>query len=116
MVWSLIVIVILYFLLTGIKCEEITAPENSEMECTEDFVMSSRCSITCDEGFELAGDDVRTCQSDKEWDNDAPLCIGKIRNYKSTRRFTCTLMVTFLSPLLLEKDCDVNEALQYLLL
>ena len=35
------------------------------------------CSFTCNTGYELAGSDTRTCQSDGSWSNSDVECRSK---------------------------------------
>ena len=46
----------------------------------DDGVLSyeDTCSFTCDTGYELTGNDIRTCQSDGSWSGSDVICsIGK---------------------------------------
>ena len=42
----------------------------------DDGVLSyeDTCSFTCDTGYELTGNDIRTCQSDSSWSGSDVIC------------------------------------------
>ena len=55
-----------------IQCYNILAPANGEISsCSSGKVgvgyEGDTCSFTCDTGYELPGDDTRTCQSNGSW-------------------------------------------------
>jgi len=35
------------------------------------------CSFTCNTGYELTGNDTRTCQTDRRWSGAETMCRGK---------------------------------------
>jgi len=54
--------------------------------CSEELPSEGdSCSFTCNDGFELSGDQTRTCQSDGTWSGSQPFCFdGK---YSSDVRY-----------------------------
>jgi len=49
----------------------------------EDGVLSYEdiCSLTCNTGYELTGNDTRTCQSDGNWSGNNGVCRRGIKLY-----------------------------------
>ncbi|XP_042878589.1 sushi, von Willebrand factor type A, EGF and pentraxin domain-containing protein 1-like isoform X2 [Penaeus japonicus] len=39
-----------------------------------DYTFGSTITYTCDEGYELVGENIRTCQENKEWSGTEPFC------------------------------------------
>ena len=56
----------------------LTDPNNGMIICSlgDDGVPSYKdtCSFTCNTGYELTGNDTRTCQSDGSWSGSDPMC------------------------------------------
>lgn len=80
---------------TVIDCPVIEAPTNGKMSCSRSFLLGSQCSIACDRGYELIGSNSRVCQTDRTWDTDKPLCIGKL-SLNIPHRLGCDLSQWFL--------------------
>ena len=59
-------------------CSSLTDPSNGMINCSlgDDGVSSyeDTCSFTCNTGYELAGSDTRTCQSDGSWSGNTAIC------------------------------------------
>ena len=50
-------------------------PTNGTSDCSESISgVGDTCTVTCDTGYELAGDSVRTCQSNRTWSGTAAVC------------------------------------------
>jgi len=68
-----------YFLLISVSCPSLIDPSNGMINCTlgDDGVPSyeDTCSFTCNTGYELIGNDTRTCQSDGSWSGSDTNCI-----------------------------------------
>ena len=51
---------------------------NGKLDCSlvDDGIHSyeDTCSFTCDTGYELTGNDIRTCQSDGTWSGSDGVC------------------------------------------
>ena len=57
-------------------CEELQNPTNGQVSMTGQST-GSTATYTCDSGYELIGDDTRTCE-DGVWTGEEPTCIGII--------------------------------------
>ena len=54
-------------------CEDLKAPVNGEIVLSGNSP-GSTASYSCNEGFELAGPETRTCQQNVQWSGDPPFC------------------------------------------
>ena len=67
-----------------IECERLTAPERGQIMLTPGVVMivdtglNAEATYSCDEGYNLDGDQTRTCQGSGEWTGAAPTCTCKL--------------------------------------
>jgi len=61
----------LHFLL--VSCRPLDAPENGQISCNGSM-FEDVCTFTCDEGYELSGTPIRTCQSDQTWSGSTVTC------------------------------------------
>ena len=61
-----------------VSCLPLTDPDNGEISCMlgDDNVLSyeDTCSFTCNTGYELTGSDIRTCQSNGNWNGIEAIC------------------------------------------
>ena len=61
-----------------VNCSQLTYPNNGIINCSlgDDGVPSyeDTCSFTCNIGYELTGNDTRTCQSDGNWSGSDDVC------------------------------------------
>ena len=59
----------------------LTGPTNGMITCSlggDGYATDGdTCSYTCDTGFVLTGNVMRTCGSDGSWSGSEPTCIGK---------------------------------------
>jgi len=76
--------------------DEISAPENGEVECSDGQNLGSVCAFYCDPGFALLGEEASTCVSEGigntaswKWDNPIPRCQGNVEFV-----FTSTSQIT----------------------
>ncbi len=46
-----------------------------QVTCTGASVTGTSCTYTCDEGFYLEGNMIRTCKSDSSWSGENPSCL-----------------------------------------
>ena len=84
--------VLLYLLnSTEILCEELQNPTNGQVFMTGQSI-GSTATYTCDSGYELIGDDRRTCE-DGEWTGQEPTCVGIIHIHIDT---VCTPLISHL--------------------
>ena len=65
-----------------VQCPVLSIPMNGGVSCTLMSGMTSSyedtCSFTCNTGYELTGNDTRTCQSDGNWSDSDVVCIRGI--------------------------------------
>ena len=67
----------------AVHCTMLSDPVNGMINCSlgDDGILSYEdvCTVTCDTGYMLTGDDKRTCQSDGIFDGTEAMCIrGKL--------------------------------------
>ena len=77
------------FLSTVITCSLLGDLGNGSIvyhdNVTEQLVFGTVANHSCDEGYFLVGDSVRTCEGNRstieeEWNGTAPVCSGKLIN------------------------------------
>ncbi|XP_070817197.1 P-selectin isoform X3 [Chaetodon trifascialis] len=59
------------------KCSPILFPVTGNMTCLdtlEPFSFGSRCNFTCQEGYDLTGDNTLTCLASGQWSKPTPTC------------------------------------------
>ena len=63
-------------------CPTLADPVNGSVSL-EGTGVGDMASYSCNTGYELIGDDTRTCQADGSWSGSPPTCqlIGIIRNH-----------------------------------
>ena len=67
--------------ITAIDCLALESPANGIVTLTTTTFMST-ATYSCNEGYSLDGNDLRTCLSDTVWSGSDPTCIGEItRDY-----------------------------------
>ena len=69
------------------ECEVLSNPANGQVN-----IIDSTATYTCDSGYELIGDDTRTCE-DGVWTGEEPTCIGIIHIHIDT---VCTPLISHL--------------------
>jgi len=66
------------FIVIDIQCGNLTTPSNGGMSCSSGRVgvgyEGDTCNFTCKAGYELTGNDTRTCQSDGSWSDTETMC------------------------------------------
>ena len=67
----------------AIDCGLLGNPLNGEV-ITNNTILGSSASYRCNAGYELEGDAVRVCQSNRSWSSTEPICSGTRNNYKYT--------------------------------
>ena len=76
-----------------VPCPLLTDPNNGMITCSlgDDGVPSyeDTCSFTCNTGYELTGNDIRTCQSDRSWSGSDDVCRRGMIGEKHTQDSTC---------------------------
>ncbi|XP_035668449.1 CUB and sushi domain-containing protein 3-like isoform X2 [Branchiostoma floridae] len=63
-----------------VKCGNPGAPQNGNFTAPE-FTFPNNATYYCELGYELLGDDLRTCRSNGTWTNDIPTCRIKACGY-----------------------------------
>nr|XP_018667880.1 sushi, von Willebrand factor type A, EGF and pentraxin domain-containing protein 1-like isoform X2 [Ciona intestinalis] len=58
-----------------ISCSALPAPENGRLVCSNVNSFESSCEVTCDDGYNLVGSNVRTCRADHAWTGSAASCV-----------------------------------------
>ena len=53
------------------------APDNGTVQCTGS-VFNDNCTFTCDDGYKLTGNAIRTCQDNRVWSGTDPICTKGI--------------------------------------
>ena len=60
----------------AVDCPTLANPMDGAVSMTEG-VTGDTVTYTCDAGFQLSGDTMRTCGSDGTWTGSAPMCDRK---------------------------------------
>ena len=67
-----------------IDCGNLTAPKGGQImftpgvAATTDSGLNAVAAYSCNEGYNLDGDQIRTCQGSGEWTRAAPTCICEL--------------------------------------
>ena len=89
----------------AIDCGNLADPESGQVTFTPGVVMTLETGLdaianyTCNEGYDLVGDAMRTCQADEQWTGTEPNCTCK--QYTVSIH---TLMVTAMCVFILLSD------------
>lgn len=59
----------------GAECDQLKPPDFGDVKLSG-LTIGSHATYTCDDGFELRGNEFRTCQTDGEWSGSSPNCQG----------------------------------------
>ena len=70
----------MYFSLTVVACPPLTDPLDGGVVWTN-LSVGSVAVYTCNRGFELVGNEMRTCQGDGTWSGEEPVCTGVLKDY-----------------------------------
>ena len=74
---------------SGTDCEGLTDPQNGAVSVSG-TTEGSTATYTCNIGFNLVGDESRTCQANGDWSGSAPTCQSR-----SAAVCDCTLTTSF---------------------
>ena len=66
----------LLFVLLVVDCFNLTNPTNGQVSL-DMTIYEAVASYSCNEGFILMGPTARTCQSNGNWTDNAPVCQSK---------------------------------------
>ena len=59
-----------------VTCQSISPPDNGASTCsTGTSNVGDNCTVTCNEGYEVQGDGVRTCQNNGTWNGTEAMCM-----------------------------------------
>ena len=64
------------FLLTVVDCGSLTDPDNGLVTRTAGTTFGQTATYSCNTGYNLVGDSIRTCQATGNWSGSAPTCEG----------------------------------------
>ena len=62
----------------GIDCGDLSDIPNGNVVIAPDTSLGSTATYSCDAGFNLVGEDTRTCQTNGEWSGEEPSCARKL--------------------------------------
>ena len=62
--------------LTVVDCGNLTDPVNGSVNHTSGTTFGQTATYSCNTGYNLVGDSIRTCQATGEWSGSAPTCKG----------------------------------------
>ncbi len=71
---------------TGTECDELKPPAYGDVKLSG-LTIGWHATYACDDGFELLGNEFRTCEADGEWSGTDPNCQGIIEI------FMCAIIV-----------------------
>ena len=57
-------------------CGNLTDPDNGQVDHTPGTTIGRNAAYSCNTGYNLVGDSIRTCQATGEWNGSAPTCQG----------------------------------------
>ena len=73
-----------FLILTVVDCPSLTDPANGSVTHTSGTTFGQTATYSCNTGYNLVGDSIRTCQATGEWSGSAPTCEGMLLKGDST--------------------------------
>ena len=77
---------IFYFIKLLVTCPSLDDPSNGMVNCSlgddESPSFEDTCNFICDTGYELTGNETRTCQSNGNWSGSTAMCRRSESFYK----------------------------------
>ena len=67
---------VFFSLATVTDCGSLTDPDNGQVTLTAGTTVGRNASYSCNTGYNLVGDSIRTCQASGFWSGNAPTCQG----------------------------------------
>ena len=64
--------------LKAVECGTLTDPANGQVSYTAGTTFEQTATYSCDTGYNLVGDNNRTCQATGRWSVNTPTCQGKL--------------------------------------
>ena len=66
----------IFLILTTVDCGPLTDPANGQVDHTYGTTVEQNATYSCNTGYNLVGDSIRTCQATGNWSGGAPTCQG----------------------------------------
>ena len=67
-----------YDVLTAVECGTLTNPTNGQVTYTGRTTFGQTATYSCNRGYNLVGDNTRTCQANGVWSGSIPICQGML--------------------------------------
>ena len=67
-----------FLILTVVDCDSLYDPANGQVDHTAGTTFAQTATYSCNTGYNLVGDSVRTCQAIGNWSGRAPTCQGML--------------------------------------
>ena len=64
------------FHLTAVNCDTLADSTNGRVSHTGGTTFGQTANYSCNTGYRLVGDNIRTCQATGEWSGSVPTCHG----------------------------------------
>ena len=71
-------------LLTAVDCDNLTDPANGTVDHTAGTTFRQTATYSCDTGYNLVGDSIRTCNATGQWSLSAPACERMLLKHNLT--------------------------------
>ena len=65
------------FFLAAVDCGTLSDPTNGQVDHTSGTTVGQTATYSCNTGYNLVGDSIRTCQAEGIWSGSASTCQGK---------------------------------------
>ena len=62
--------------MTVVDCSTLTRPANGQVSHTAGTTFGQTATYSCDTGFNLVGNSIRTCEATGLWSGSTPTCQG----------------------------------------
>ena len=63
-----------FLFLTAVDCDNLTDPANGQVDHTAGTSLGQTATYSCNTGYNLVGDSIRTCQAEGNWSGSVPTC------------------------------------------
>ena len=67
----------LFLTFIAVNCGDLTVPINGAVDTSSGTTYRETATYTCDTGYQLVGNMIRSCQANGEWSLSAPSCRAK---------------------------------------
>ena len=75
--WSILHLISCTIFASEIDCGALDGPVNGDVSVSS-TTYNSTATYSCNTGYTLTGDDMRTCMESGLWSGSEPICVGKI--------------------------------------